>query len=400
MTYTFPINGLRHHDYGGRLDELYKLAPGRRMSISIEHDNPSESDAVIVYYGKHQVGYVRSGKDREQACSLIKGSGRGAMLGRVVGVDREKRWLWLEVTSESTETPSAESPPTILTNWNFDGKVLPLDEAEQALHTMLCTLEMTLENQEPWEEDMEQWLEYIEQNLWRDISLECYQQITRILGLLAEGSKVNAEYVQKTAHLQIALDTMGCPEIRKLQAMQIQQMADSKEMSMLLLHYGDKVAENLGKLPEPLSRLFMEDSEKLMAKLWYLHRPRKQTQAIKTLLALMVRLKGNGNDGEKAADGISKQWLLAWGFRQKDRAKAEVVQEIIGTFEMEKNNPELAQQVQLMMDGCNAPLQQTELLKEIALRPKTENNFAEGSVSIGTGGTLMGNVNTNIHSNE
>lgn len=62
MKHRIIINGLRHHDFKGRLDELYKLAPGRRMAISIEHDNPKETDAVIVYWGKELVGYVRSAK--------------------------------------------------------------------------------------------------------------------------------------------------------------------------------------------------------------------------------------------------------------------------------------------------------------------------------------------------
>ena len=78
MKHRIIINGLRHHDFKGRLDELYKLAPGRRMAISIEHDNPKETDAVIVYWGKELVGYVRSGKDRELAYTLIKTSGRCA----------------------------------------------------------------------------------------------------------------------------------------------------------------------------------------------------------------------------------------------------------------------------------------------------------------------------------
>ena len=65
-TYRFAITGLRHHDFANRLDELYDKAMGKRMSISIEHDNPGEMDAVIVYWGRCFVGYVRSGTDREK----------------------------------------------------------------------------------------------------------------------------------------------------------------------------------------------------------------------------------------------------------------------------------------------------------------------------------------------
>lgn len=99
-TYTFAITGLRHHDFANRLDELYDNAMGKRMSISIEHDNPGEMDAVIVYWGRNFVGYVRSGTDRERACSLILSSGRGTMLGKIVEVDRDHRVLWMEIVTD------------------------------------------------------------------------------------------------------------------------------------------------------------------------------------------------------------------------------------------------------------------------------------------------------------
>lgn len=121
-SYFLIISGLRHHDFKGRLDELYRLAPGRRMSISIEHNNPGEQDAVIVYCGKDFVGYVRSGSDKNLAVSLIKSSGRDSLLGRIKGVDRENNWLMMEITSEAEELPEIESLPCIFDNWEYDGE--------------------------------------------------------------------------------------------------------------------------------------------------------------------------------------------------------------------------------------------------------------------------------------
>lgn len=383
------------------MDELYELAPGRRMSISIEHDNPLENDAVIVYLGKHFVGYVRSGSDRERACSIIKASGRGSLLGKIVGVDRDKRWLWMEITTQCQDVQQTESKPTVLNGWNFDGEVLPCDEAELRLHTMLCNLEMTVEGKEPWDEDMEQWLEYIEQNLWCDISLETSQQVSHTLGLLMDGSKTHPEYDLKADRLQFAIDAMGSPEVRLRQANQILQKANSKEMDLLLLHYGNKAKENIQKLPEALIPLFLEDGERFMGRLWYLHRPYGQVQAVKTLLAMMVRLRDE--DRGKTSRSIPEQWLLAWAERQKDKEKAEVVQDIITSFELEQTNPKLALQVQQMLDGCNPVAQQTEVLREVATMPRTNyNTFSPGSVSLNAGATLMGDINpnTNNHSTE
>ena len=351
MNYKFRINGLRHHDYKERLDELYELAPGRRMSISIEHDNPLEKNAVIVYFGNSLVGYVRSGDERNLALSIIKASGRGAILGKIVGVDRENRWLWMEITTDREMNVQQTEEPNILTNWSFDGKILPSDEQEQRLHSMLCNLESTVESLEPWNDDMEQWLICTEQNSWRDISRETTQQVKNILSLLTVGSKTHPEYKQKAERLQVATDLMGSPEVRRALALQILQKADSRDMDVLLLHYGNSAQGCVEKLPETLRYLFKEDGEELMGRLWYLHPPYKKIQAVKTLLAMMVRLETESK--KKATTDISEQWLMAWGSRQKDKAKAEVVREIISTFEMEKINPQLALQMQKMMDGCN-----------------------------------------------
>ncbi len=390
QTYRFPINGLRHHDYGDRLDELYELAPGRRMSISIEHDNPAEPDAVTAYLGKDLVGYVRSGPCRECACSLIKASGRGAMMGKVVDADRTKRWLWLEVASQCQNPQAAETTPTVLNGWSFDGELLPCDEAELRLHALICNLETTLEGQEPWDDDMEMWLEYVEQNLWRDISQETYFQITRLLDLAKDGGKARPEYGQKADRLKMAIDAMGSPKARLAQAAQVVQKAKSKDMDILLLRYGDTAKEIIQKLPKTLAALFLKDGELFMAKLWYLHRPHRQIQAVKTLLAMQVRLLQDG-DGAKLQPSIPLAWIVAWAERQKDKAKAEVVKDIVSSFEMEQTNPQLARQLQQMLDGCDTGRMQAEALREVAATPKT-NNFYKDSVSVNAGATLMGNI--------
>lgn len=381
MKYRLPINGLRHHDFKGRLDELYELAPGRRMSISIEQDNPSEANAIIAYMGNSFVGYVRSGKDRELAYSIIKASGRNSLLGKIVGVDREKRWLWLKVTSKDEIQHEVEyAPTTVLTNWRFDGELLPVDEAELRLHTMLCNLETTLEELDPWDEDMEQWLEYIEQNLWLDISLETSMQVSHILGLLTSGSNEHPEYEQKASRLQMTIDMMGSPEVRQVQALQIIKKASSKEMDVLMMRYGDKAKECIKQLPEVLKHLFLEDGETFMGRLWYLHCPYKQIREVKTLLAMIVRLEGESE--KKITNTISEQWLLAWGTLQKDKQKAEMVREIVDTFEMEQTNPELAQRMQQMIDSCNTALIQADALKAVASKPtiQADHYYAEGAL--------------------
>lgn len=363
-TYRLPINGIRHHDFKGRLDELYELAPGKRMSISIEHDNVGEADAVIVYWGRKLVGYVRSGEDRVRACKLIENGGRGVMLGRIVDVDREKRWLWMEIVSDQLISVAHEDKPNLLTNWTFDGETLPMDEEEHRLHAMLCNLEMTTEACEPWDEDMAEWLEYVVDNLWRDISLETSEQMKHILGFLTAGSSEYPEYAVAASRLQFSIDYMASPEVRRLQAQQIIDKAHSDAMELLLLRYADSAKEAIRMLPDQLVTLFLKDGEAFMGRLWYLHRPAKQIRAIKTLLSMMVRLKDNS--GEEASTSIPREWLLQWGANQQDKRKADMVQEILGKYEIERTNPSLAMQIDDMVDCCNAQKKADENATKIA----------------------------------
>ena len=382
-TYRFPINGIRHHDFRGRLDELYELAPGKRMSIAVEHDNPQEPDAVIVYWGKKWVGYVRSGECREQAYSLIKASGRGSLLGRIVDVDREKRWLWLELSTDCNVTSDYEDKPNVLTNWSFDGDILPTDEEEAQLHTMLCNLVMVTEAREQWEEDTEEWLEFVEQNLWRDISCETSEQVKHLLELLTTGSKEMGEYARAADRLQVAIDYMGSPEVRRLQAQQIMDKASSTDMDLLLLRYAENAKEVIRELPQELVTLFKKDGELFMGRLWYLHRPYKQIQALKTLMSMMVRLKDD--NGEEASSAISKHWLMAWGANQKDKRKAEVVQEIISTYELQRTNPELAQQMTEMLDCCNTQKQAENSNARIAEAIEKQKTQLINQLNLGNG---------------
>lgn len=374
--FSLPITGLRHHDFARRLDELYRLAPGKRVSISIEHDNPGEPDAVIVYMGQNCVGYVRSGDDRKLAADLIAASGRSLMLGKVTATDPAHRLLWMELTGDEVAVAQKQESPTLPAGWTLKGKTMPADEAEVRLHTMLSSLEMVLGDQEPWEEDMEEWLDYACRNLWRDISRETWMLTKRIMAQLARGSASHPEYAGKADTLQAAIDHMGSPEVRRLQVEQILNMAHSPHMDTLLLQYDEQPPEAEDGLPPALQQLFMQDSEIFMGKMWYQHMPYSRMQAMKTQLAIMIRKKEDA--AAPPPSGIPTEWLIEWAKKQGDKHKIDVVRQIVATHEMERSNPEL--------DAKLKNMQQPTEPKSIT------NNFAEGSVTMQSGSSINGDV--------
>lgn len=304
---TFTVTGLRHHDFQSSLDELYALAAGggQRVTLSIEADNEAERDAVIVYAGSRCVGYVRSGGDRQRAEALIRSTGRGVVMGRLSGADSEHRLVTMEMTvpdgvaaclGDARLLEPQERPRSVFTGWTFDGELLRPDEAETRLHAMVANLLAVVEMEEEWADDTEQWLEYVEQNMWRDISCELSAQVGSLIALLSAGKSCRPLYGVKALRLLQAVDAMGSPEVRRLQVAQIVALAQSPQMEMLLLKWGERAQMMASKLPPVVADLFLSSGELLMGRLWYLHLPRLQVRAVKTLLAAMVRLRQDRGD--------------------------------------------------------------------------------------------------------
>ena len=62
---------------------------------------------------------------------------------------------------------------------------------------------------------MEEWLVYVDQELWRDISSDCSEKVEQLLRLLTDGTPVQPLYADKALRLQLAIDRMGSPEVRR-----------------------------------------------------------------------------------------------------------------------------------------------------------------------------------------
>ena len=389
-TLRFIINGLRHHDFKDRLDELYEIAPARRVSISIEHENAHEEDAVIVYMGNKCVGYVRSGNDRETACAIIRTSGRDSLLGKIVGVERKNRWLFMEVKTECEVVKTVDSRQNVLSGWEFDDKVLPMEESVHRLHTMLDNLKMVLECEEPWDEDMEEWLKYVEENMWRDISKENSEKISEILALLSSGCEHLPEYKEKASRLQYSIDYMASPEVRRFQAQQIIERAHSRDMDLLLLYYGERAKEKILQFPLELKKLFLQDGEVFMGRIWYLHCPYRQVSAILTILSMIVRIQDN--EGECASDNIPRKWLMEWARKSENSDCAEFVHKVVSDYDLSQRNPQLLKELQLLESSCRPSLNiHTENIEmNNAGVSKQDFNF-NGSV-----GYLVGHANSVI----
>lgn len=116
--YRFHVVGIRHHDYAGKLAELYQKAEGNSMSMHLEKDNVLEENAIIVYMADKFVGYVRTGLEREQAEELVR-MNRLSVIGRVVEIDPEYRMITIEVDTDLWLNQRAERGAMLCVNGNI-----------------------------------------------------------------------------------------------------------------------------------------------------------------------------------------------------------------------------------------------------------------------------------------
>lgn len=286
-THKLTIKGIGYHDFKGRLDELYQIALGRRMTLSIEHENEAQWDAVIAYMGNAFVGYVRT-EERLKAVSLIHQSGKQVLFAYVTAINREMRELIVDVNTQGEIEVEEETVRDILANWEYDGQVLPQDEAELRLKTMLSALDELVSDGVQWDADMEEYLQYVEHNAWRNISNEAYQTLRQLLATLTAAGEGNESYRSAASRIQSVIDSMGSPHTRKKQVEHIIALAKSKEIERLVVSSGDTASEAVMQLPDVLGDLFLTDPCLLMGRLWYLRQPYVKVRAIITLLAMMM----------------------------------------------------------------------------------------------------------------
>ncbi len=67
---SFHIAGFEYYD---GLDIIDELKPGTTVNLSIEPDNPYDSEAIVIYYNDTKLGYVPSNHNQALSTYLYYG---------------------------------------------------------------------------------------------------------------------------------------------------------------------------------------------------------------------------------------------------------------------------------------------------------------------------------------
>lgn len=377
--YRFPITGIRHHAFKGRLDELYECAPGKRVTMSIEPENEAEPDAVICLLGCEHLGYVRSGNDHDAALKLLETSGKRSIIGKVVEVDRRNRVVWVEADAPApTDDTRPRHKGNLLETWKYDGPLLPDPTELTLLHSVADTLEMLVEQREPWDEDLQAYLTAIGEHCWRDISIEFRAQTERTLHKMTEAAEMKG-YAEAAIRLQFIIDHMGSPETRQRQARWLLDATRSEDMQRVRAAYGPHAEAAAAGLPPVFVDLFLSDGEILMGRLWYMRQRHEVIRGVLTLLALNVLLREEAR--EISYDGISREWMIEWAKRRGDAEADSVVHQLIADFELAQTDAPLLRRLDEMHAACrkgDVVIEQATIDKHEGPISIGEQTFVEG----------------------
>lgn len=286
--YRFHVVGIRHHDYANNLDELYERAEGKSMTMYIEEENLMEENAVRVYLASKFVGYVRTGAERMLAVELLR-DGRLSVMGKVVEIDREYRMITIEVDTDVVSECKGRERGRKLRNWKYYGEKLLQTDEEITLKAMLNNLQMSLEQQEEWNDNMTQYMDFIEQNFWRDVSRESQHQLVVIEQLLTANSDVMLKYKEAAQRVAYILTDVNSPEARQRLVDLMKEQAKSKQVAFMIKDTDD-ANKKVNKIPYTLRRLYDNNPQEYVGRLRYMRCPYSQIRQLQTLMVMRIAL--------------------------------------------------------------------------------------------------------------
>lgn len=287
--YQFSIVGLCHHDFGDNLSELPDKIRNRKLLASIEHDNPLEKDAVIVYLGNKVVGYVRT-DERLLACAIIRHLRKDVM--RLTFQDLDVRGRVVTASIEVKDRVVARSHrkhDDIFDRITLNITPLPEREEKHRLHAMIFSLKTHVENNEAWDEDAEEYLAYIQDHLWLDVSAESLADIKQILSTMKKLFGLGEDYAEPIRRLTMTVDRMGSDETYLLQRQELFDMANSIDSSIYGIECGEEIRSFLMSDIATHAMGLDQCLNNILGILRYRLLPREKYRKVMTALAICIK---------------------------------------------------------------------------------------------------------------
>ena len=282
LTSRLHIVALPYYEAGECLSEFLAEAQGRAMTLRPEPTNEFDANAIRAYdwQGRH-VGYVAS-HDLQEAWQTLHGSGRHSLRGRVCEVNAEHKCVVFECQVETLGDVEDLYPSAPYLEWTYNGPVLKPTQEMVTLEYMMDEISERLDEYESWddaERDDFLMLAMRFSTLSKyDLSGEMSDYRRRLcLRLMDTGNDVFLSLIEelKMAYGRTGRESHGGDVLDYW----MRVFSEPKAIKSLLVHRQEynieKIQEQLENFPELMYQEWLENRERFVAKLLYMHIPRQ-----------------------------------------------------------------------------------------------------------------------------
>lgn len=281
LTCKLRIVALPYYEAGECLSEFLAEALGRAMTLRPEPTNEFDVNAIRAYdwQGRH-VGYVAS-HDLQEAWQTLHGSGRHSLRGHIVEVNAEHKCVVFECQVATLGDVEDLYPSAPYLEWAYNGPVLKPTQEMLTLEYMMDEINERLDEYDRWDEaervDFVKLATRFSALSKYDLSGEMSDYRRRLCLRLMETN--DEAFMLLIEELKMAYGRTG----RESQGGEVldywmRMLSESKVVRSLLVHRHEydieSIREQLEMFPKSMYQEWLENRERFVTKLLYMHIPR------------------------------------------------------------------------------------------------------------------------------
>ena len=276
------IVALPYYEAGKCLDEFFAEAQGRAMTLRPDPANDVDANAICAYdwQGRH-VGYVAS-HDQIEAWKTLRGSGRRSLRGSIVEVNSEHKCVVFECHVETIGMVENLYPQASYLEWTYTGPILKPTQEMVTMEYMIDEISERLDERDGWDESEKRDFVALTTRFCRlskfDLSGEM-SDYRRSLCLRLMESKDNA-LLPLVEELKMAYGRSGRESHGgEVLNFWMHVLSEVNIVRSLLVHRqeydeGD-IHVQLEQFPQMMYQEWLENRERFVLKLLYMHIPRE-----------------------------------------------------------------------------------------------------------------------------
>lgn len=282
-TFQLRIVGLPYHEIAGCIEVFMGEALGKDVTLRAEHDNPVDPFAVVVYdWRGRQIGYVRSSQRgvAHEAFACVK---RERLRTKIVETDTAHKSLLVERFVKDFNGKGA-LPLVDFSAWHYTGELLKRSRELKRLEAVADDIDDLLDAWPQWSDAEHEEFTCMVKQFCALSLLDISREMTQRRQAVAErietlGVEVEAEMLPSLERLGSVIGGQIGSEAMTLERW-LSMVADEEATKRLFSQVANddvsKVIASLETFPAGLYRVWQNDRQHFLSRLYYASVPRCQ----------------------------------------------------------------------------------------------------------------------------